>query len=98
MSDPVDQNIEYLVEMGALVLYGMDGDEPIYTMVPEVMKVVNPALYDAFIEEMDEALLSLYEQGLVAVEYDENLKAIFTLTDEGKDLADKIISDGKWNV
>ena len=35
-------------------------------------------------EELTEALLGLIDKGLVTVEYDENLTAVFSITEEGK--------------
>jgi hypothetical protein len=34
-------------------------------------------------DELEQALMHLFELGLVSVEYDENLEARFKLTDEG---------------
>ena len=35
-------------------------------------------------DELTEALMHLFEIGAVTVEYDENLEARFTITEEGK--------------
>ena len=35
-------------------------------------------------EEIEEALMNLYELGIVSVEYDENLEARFLIKDEAK--------------
>lgn len=35
-------------------------------------------------EEIEEALMNLYELGIVSVEYDENLEARFSIKDEAK--------------
>ena len=35
-------------------------------------------------EEIEEALMNLYELGIVSVEYDENLEARFSIKDESK--------------
>ena len=35
-------------------------------------------------EDIEEALMHLYELGLIEVDYDENLQARFTVTDEKK--------------
>jgi hypothetical protein len=42
-------------------------------------------------EEVDETILSLYEKGLVDVEYDENLVARFSLTEKGEQVTDQLI-------
>ena len=85
MMDPIDEDIAYLVDAGALVPHGMDGDEPTYRFVPEILKIVSPELYEIYIDELDQTLMALYEDGIVDVEYDENLNAGFRLTDKGQD-------------
>ena len=45
-------------------------------------------------EELEEALIHLYELGLVDVQYDENLEATFTLTETGK----KVVEEGQPDV
>lgn len=86
----INEEIAHLVEAGALILYGMDKDEPVYHIVPEVMKQISPELYEIMMEELDDVLLSLYRDGLVEVEYDENLRPRFGLTEEGKRLANEV--------
>lgn len=81
--DHIDDEIAFLVDAGALVPHGMDGDEPTYRFVPEILQVVSPELYKIYMEELDQSLLKLYEEGLVEVDYDENLVPRFSLTDEG---------------
>lgn len=86
-----DEYIGYLVERGALIVSGMENDLVVYNMVPDVMKEVDPELYKVMISEVNEALLGLYEAGLVNVEYDENLNALFTVTEEGARLAEEML-------
>ena len=43
-----------------------------------------PELYDDIIADLDADLLKLYEQGLVEVEYDEDLNASFRITEKGQ--------------
>ena len=90
----IDQEIQYLLDVGALTISGMDGEEPVYNMVPEVLKVVSPGLYDIMMQEVDNAVLSLYEKGLVSIEYNEDLKAIISITDDGIDMVGEIVRDG----
>lgn len=89
-----DEMIAELVDVGALSLEGMDGEEAIYVMNPEIMKNYFPALYDVMMEEVNDALLGLYERGLVSIEYDENLSPLFTLTEEGEKVAEDIVRNG----
>ena len=90
----IDQEIQYLLDVGALTISGMDGEEPVYNMVPEVLKVVSPGLYDIMMQEVDNAVLSLYEKGLVSIEYNEDLKAIISITDDGIDMVEEMIKNG----
>ena len=63
-------------------------------MVPEVLKVVSPELYSAMMEEIDETLLSLYEQGYVNIDYDEDLNAVFSISEDGIEMAEQMINHG----
>lgn len=50
-------------------------------------------------DELDEALMRLYELGLVSVEYDENLEARFRVTDVGKlQMLIQILEEGRRDV
>lgn len=89
--DEMDEYIDWLIEVGILVEDGFDedGDET-YTYDFERMKEINPELYDAVMAGINENLMHLYEAGLVKVEYDEELRAHFSATEEGKLFFDKI--------
>jgi hypothetical protein len=63
---------------------GFDEDgEVTYTYNFEVMKEVMPELYEEIMSGVNDNLMSLYELGLVKIEYDENLNAHFSATPEG---------------
>jgi hypothetical protein len=49
------------------------------------MKEKNFELYELMMSDTNQALLSLYEEGLISVEYDENLEAHFYPTEKGKE-------------
>jgi len=50
-------------------------------------------------DELDKALMRLYELGLVSVEYDETLEARFRVTDVGKlQMLIKILEEGRKDV
>lgn len=89
-----DELIAELVDVGALEPHGMDGDEFIYTMNSEIMKSYFPDLYDAMMADVSEALMNLYERGLVDVEYDENLNPLFSITEDGRRIAENMLQDG----
>jgi hypothetical protein len=89
--DEVDETIAYLYEVGALSISGMDGEDFTYNVNPEIMKIVCPAFYEAFMAGIDETLIELIDQDLVKVEYDEDLKPWFSVTDKGQAVAEDII-------
>jgi hypothetical protein len=45
-------------------------------------------------EEIDETLLSLYEQGYVNIDYDEDLNAVFSISEDGIEMAESMINNG----
>jgi predicted transcriptional regulator len=96
----IDELIDDLVTMGALI----KNDKPVngeitYNINPERMQEVMPSFHELFMEEVEETMLDLYEQGLVRVEYDENLRALYSLTEEGEAVVNSIIlSDRPYDV
>jgi hypothetical protein len=80
-----EQVIGYLINMGAAVWDGMDKDGArMFRFNMDVLQDVMPDMYDAVMEDLDQVMLGLYEEGLVEVEYDENLEAKFNISPEGK--------------
>lgn len=76
--------MQYLEQEGAMIWSGMAEDgEPIYRFNLEKLKLVYPALYDSLLEELDGDLMLLYEEGLVDIEYDEQLVPRFKLSEKG---------------
>jgi hypothetical protein len=66
-------------------------EELTYRVNLNVMEEVFPEFFKIHMEEVDETILSLYEKGLVDVEYDENLVARFSLTEKGEQVTDQLI-------
>jgi len=89
--EEIDQVIGELVAAGALEIDGMYHDELTYRVNLNVMEEVFPEFFKIHMEEVDETILSLYEKGLVDVEYDENLVARFSLTEKGEKFTDQLI-------
>jgi len=85
--DEEDKNIiQYLEENNALIWEGMDEDgEAVFRFNLEVLKEIMPQLYKQIIEDIDEDLLKLYKEGLVELEYDEDLNAKFKLSEKGQE-------------
>lgn len=85
--DSSDEKLEYYMSIGAIELEGMDENGEIIYSISENAKEIAPELWESHTEHIDKALVALYEQGLLSVEYDENLEATITLTAEGKEIA-----------
>lgn len=79
-----DEFVEYLIEMCILEEEGFDENgEVLYVYNFEKMKELMPELYAEIMEGVNEKMMTLFEEGLVTVEYDENLIAHFSATPEG---------------
>jgi hypothetical protein len=81
-----EQVIQYLVDNGAAEWNGMDEyGERMYKFNMETLEIIMPELYKQIMEDVDQALLGLFEAGLASVEYNEDLEALITLTPEGQE-------------
>jgi hypothetical protein len=90
MEDPEDNYLfDYYMEIGAIELSGIDEFGEIIFKVTDKAKEIAPELWKAHADYVDEALLDLYSKDLISVEYDENLQATISLTEE----AQRIIED-----
>ena len=89
MQDPneSDEKLAYYLEIGAVSLEGIDENGEMIYSITELAKDLAPELWEAHTEYVDRSLMELYEQGLVEVEYNENLEATIHLTEEGHKLA-----------
>jgi len=78
------EKIQYYLEIGAIREAGLDQDGNVLFEIDEVnTKELAPELWEAHMEYIDSSLLDLYKDGLMEVEYDENLEATLHLTKEG---------------
>lgn len=88
--DDMDDYVDYLISEGILEEDGFDEDGDVtYTYNFEKMKEKDPDLYEIIMAEMNENLLRLYELGFVKVDYDENLQAHFSATEDGQEFFKK---------
>jgi hypothetical protein len=77
---------EYLLEVGALEIDGVASDgEIMFKINSEKMKEYCPDMLEIMREDLESSLLGLYEQGLVEMQYNENLEAIFNISPEGEE-------------
>ena len=84
--DEENEFFERMISLGIIQEHGLDEHgEMTYTFDFEAMKVWIPEMYEEMMTEINGRLMDLYDQGYVAVEYDEKLKAHFTATEKGKD-------------
>ena len=82
------ERMQYYIEIGAIRLAGYNEEgEAIFELNEETTKELAPELWDAHMEYIDDTLVGLYEDGLLNVEYDENLEATMHFTKEGYEIA-----------
>ena len=78
--------IQYLVDHGAAEWDGMDQyGEHMFRFNMDVLAKVMPDLWQQIMNDVDQTLLDLFEAGLANVEYDENLEATISLTEDGEE-------------
>jgi len=81
--DDSDDRLEYYLSIGAVTLEGVDEDGEIIYAITELAEEIAPELWESHLEHIDDSLIELYKEGLLSVDYDENLEATFTLSPEG---------------
>jgi len=90
LEEETERVIEYLVSLGAAEWDGMDEmGERMFKFNMPVLQEVMPDLYKEIMADIDNTMLGLFEEGLVDVEYNENLEAMFKVSDK----AQQIIAD-----
>lgn len=86
--DDALERMQYYVEIGAIRLAGYNEEgEAIFELNEAVTKELAPELWEAHMEYVDETLIDLYKDGLLDIEYDENLEATMHFTKEGYGIA-----------
>jgi len=93
MMDRDDEEvIGFLEEQGAVVWEGMDEDgEAVFKFDLDRLNAVMPELYDEIMKDLDKDLMALCQEGFVEIEYDENLNALFRITEKGEEWAKNLI-------
>ena len=82
-----DERIAYYLQIGAISFEGMDENGEIIYAISEDAKELAPELWQSHVDYVDKSLIELYEQGLVEIEYDENLEATLHISPEGQKIA-----------
>ena len=89
--EETEEIIEYLVSQGAAEWDGMDEfGERMYKFNLDVLKGLMPELYDEIMADVDNTMLELFEKGLVDIEYNENLEALFKISDKAKEILEDL--------
>ena len=85
-----DALFAYLMDVGAITIDGMSRDgELLFRIDQKLMKEYCPELLEVFNEDLEESLMDLFDKGLVDVQYNENLEAIFSVSNEAIDEIEK---------
>lgn len=81
----------FLIDMCIIEEAGFDDDgEVLYQYNFARLKELMPELYEEIMAGLNERMLGLFNEGLVSVEYDENLIAHFVATPEGMEYFNKV--------
>jgi hypothetical protein len=96
--DPLGQEseemVDWLIEVGILEEDGFDEDgELTYTYNFELMKVLVPDMYEEVMNGVNENLMNLFSLGFVKIDYDEQLQARFSATEDGMEYFKSIQPD-----
>jgi hypothetical protein len=96
--DPLGQEsekmVDWLIEVGILEEDGFDEDgELTYTYNFELMKVLVPDMYEEVMNGVNENLMNLFSLGFVKIDYDEQLQAHFSATEDGMEYFKSIHPD-----
>ena len=81
-----EQKLEYYIEIGAVEVAGIQEDGEFLYEITEKAKDVAPELWESHIEYIDNTILDLYEKGLVQIEYNEDLEASISVSEEAKSI------------
>jgi hypothetical protein len=84
--DGFDQMMEHYVEIGAVTVNGIDMSGNFIYVITDKAKELAPDLWEVHHEMIDEALIGLFEQGLIEVEYDEDLNANMKISDAAREV------------
>jgi hypothetical protein len=85
--DSDESRMAHYLEIGAIELAGVDESGEMIFAIHENAKELAPELWEAHMNYVDKNLIELYEAGYIQVEYDENLEAMISLSQEGYEIA-----------
>jgi hypothetical protein len=82
-----DYLLEHYMSIGAIDVAGIDESGEFIMEITEKAKEVAPELWESHERHVNDSLMKLYDLGLMTVTYNEDLEAVFELTEEGKQKA-----------
>lgn len=82
-----DEKMAYYLEIGAIELAGVDESGEMIFAINEIAEEIAPELWEAHTQYVDKTLVELYEAGYIKVDYNENLEAMISLSQEGYEIA-----------
>lgn len=86
IEDQIGARWQELIDRKVLVPDGVDEDgDIVYVIDAEMLKTVDPKLYQSYMDDMDEALLSLVGKGLLDMSVDDTGEFVFAPTERGVD-------------
>ncbi len=84
-----EELMNYYIEIGAVEVSGVLEDGQFIYKITDSAKELAPELWQMHTEAIDDAMVDLYQKGLVEVEYDEELNAQIKLSKEAKKLMEE---------
>ena len=86
-----DEIIGYLEDQGAVIWEGQaENGEAVFKFDLEKLKIVMPELYEEIMSDIDQDLMELYKAGMVEIEYDEDLNAMFRMSKKAEEFMRKL--------
>ena len=86
-----DEMIGFLEDQKAIVWDGVAPDgQAVFRFDLDRLKEVMPELYAEIMADIDNDLMTLYQEGMVEIEYDEDLNAQFKVTEKGQRWAEEM--------
>ena len=82
-----NDKLAYYMEIGVIEMAGVDENGEIIFAINDSAQELAPELWESHTEYIEKTLMELYNQDYIEVEYDENLEATITLSEEGKRIA-----------
>ena len=81
-----DGLMDHYIEIGAVTVNGIDPTGNFIYVVTDKAKEVAPELWEVHHDMIDEALLDLFDKGLIDVEYDEELNANMKISKAAREI------------